>query len=287
MNPIGVHGSVWTGDWTADEVGRAAHETAAAGYDLLEVPVSDPASVDATMTRRMLDDAGLSATCSLGLRPGADISSTDQDEAAAGERLLIDALHVAVDLGSNYLGGVLFSAMTKYDRPATPAGRANAVAALARLAAKAADDGVILGLEVVNRYESNLVNTGRQAVALIEEIGADNVVVHLDSYHMNIEEGDLARPVVECAELLGYVHVGESHRGYLGSGTVDFPRFFRALVDIGYTGPITFESFSSTVISPTLSNTLGVWRNLWHDGADLARHAHGFIVGGMTAARRT
>jgi D-psicose/D-tagatose/L-ribulose 3-epimerase len=74
---------------------------------------------------------------------------------------------------------------------------------------------VTIGVEAVNRYESNLVNTAEQALELVEEVGAPNLVVHLDAYHMNIEEANLADPVRMCAERLGYVHIGESHRGYL------------------------------------------------------------------------
>lgn len=59
-----------------------------------------------------------------------------------------------------------------------------------------------------------------------------------------------------------YVHIGESHRGYLGTGSVDFGALFRALAAADYEGPLTFESFSSAVVSPSLSNTLCVWRNL-------------------------
>jgi D-psicose/D-tagatose/L-ribulose 3-epimerase len=110
--------------------------------------------------------------------------------------------------------------------------------------------------------------------------------VHLDVYHANIEEGDVARPVRLAGDRLGYVHVGESHRGYLGSGTIDFAAFFRALVHAGYTGPITFESFSSAVVSPEFAAALGVWRNLWDDGRDLAAHARTFIADQLHAARR-
>lgn len=59
-----------------------------------------------------------------------------------------------------------------------------------------------------------------------------------------------------------YIHIGESHRGYLGTGSVDFQGLFRGLAAIDYKGPLTFESFSSAVVSPSLSNTLCVWRNL-------------------------
>jgi D-psicose/D-tagatose/L-ribulose 3-epimerase len=108
----------------------------------------------------------------------------------------------------------------------------------------------------------------------------------LDTYHMNIEEADLVRPVHEVGTRLGYVHIGENHRGYLGSGHLDLTGFFHALADIGYTGPITFESFSSAVVARGLSNDLAIWRNLWDDGADLASHACTYIATGVSAAWR-
>ena len=140
-----------------------------------------------------------------------------------------------------------------------------------------------LGLEICNRYETNVINTAHDALRLADDIGEDNVLIHLDTYHMNIEEDDLVRPVYEVGDRLGYVHIGENHRGYLGSGHLDFTSFFHALADIGYTGPITFESFSSAVVAAGLSNDLAIWRNLWTDGEDLARHAHAFIANQLTA----
>jgi D-psicose/D-tagatose/L-ribulose 3-epimerase len=103
---------------------------------------------------------------------------------------------------------------------------------------------------------------------------------------MNIEEDDLVRPVHEVGERLGYVHVGENHRGYLGSGHLNFGAFFHALADVGYTGPITFESFSSAVVMEGLSGDLAIWRNLWDDGDDLARHARAFVAGQVAASAR-
>jgi D-psicose/D-tagatose/L-ribulose 3-epimerase len=93
------------------------------------------------------------------------------------------------------------------------------------------------------------------------------------------------KPVLLCGKRLGYVHVGESHRGYLGTGTIDFESFFKALAQIDYQGVVTFESFSSTVVSEELSNALAVWRNLWGDGMDLAVHARQFMANGLRAAR--
>jgi D-psicose/D-tagatose/L-ribulose 3-epimerase len=90
---------------------------------------------------------------------------------------------------------------------------------------------------------------------------------------MNIEEDGMSQAVLDAGDALGYVHIGESHRGYLGSGNVDFDTFFTALKKINYSGPITFESFSSVVVDPALSNALCIWRNLWEDSDDLASHA--------------
>ncbi|MCP2166834.1 sugar phosphate isomerase/epimerase family protein [Goodfellowiella coeruleoviolacea] len=284
MNKIGLHASVWVGDWSADSARTAVESTAKAGYDLIEIPALDPSSIDTKLTRQLLADNGLDAGFSLGLRWDADISSTDPEVVKRGRDLLAGALTTTVEVGAGYLGGVLFSTLGKYPAPLDPRGRENVVRSLASLAADAADAGVTIGLEVVNRYESNVLNTAEQAVALIEDIGADNVVVHLDTYHMNIEEQDFATPVERTGAKLGYVHIGESHRGYLGTGTINFPQLFSALKRADYQGPITFESFSSAVVNPDLSNNLAVWRNLWSDSTDLATHAHKFIVDGLAAA---
>jgi D-psicose/D-tagatose/L-ribulose 3-epimerase len=287
MNPLGVHALVWVGGWSEADARRAMAATAAAGFDLLEIPVLEPATVDAGLTRKLLDEYGLKAACSLGLSFDADVSSPDPDVARRGRDLLAAALGVARDVGASHLTGVLYSALGKYPEPATPQGRAHCVESLAWLAERAAQDGITLGVEVVNRYESNLLNTAEQALALLDEVGAPNLVVHLDTYHMNIEEQDFATPVQRCGSRLGYVHVGESNRGYLGTGTIDFEQFFTALRGIGYQGIVTFESFSSAVVSPTLSNTLAVWRNLWDDGEDLARAARRFMLDGLGDPSRT
>jgi D-psicose/D-tagatose/L-ribulose 3-epimerase len=277
MNQIGVHAAVWAGGWSDAESRHAIAESKAAGYDYIELMLFDPRAIDVDATRALLGQAGLGVTSSLGLGWDNDISNEDSAVVARGESLLNDVIACNAALGSKYVVGVIYSALGKYSRPSTPRGRANCVSALQRLARRAADSGITLGLEVVNRYETNLFNTAAQALEIVREVGAANLGVHLDTYHMNIEEDDFDEPVRLCGDKLVYVHIGESHRGYLGSGNVDFTTFFRALLECGYNGPIAFESFSSAVVSPELSNTLGVWRNLWSDNRDLARHAKVFI----------
>jgi D-psicose/D-tagatose/L-ribulose 3-epimerase len=285
-NPIGVHGLVWAGSWSEPEARFAIEQSAAAGYDVIELLMMDPSSMNVGMTRRLLDEYGMQASASLGLNPSTDVSSDDPDVVAAGSKVLSDALSVATDLGLVYLGGVVFGALNKYSAPVTPRGRANSIDAVRELSENGAKSGIPIGLEIVNRYESNLLNTAVQAMDYIEEVGSDNLYVHLDSYHMNIEEKDMFQAVLTCGDRLGYVHIGESHRGYLGTGTVDFDGLFRGLSHIGFTGPITFESFSSAIVDPALSYTLAIWRNLWSDNVDLARHARGFIDAHVQSAAR-
>ena len=127
----------------------------------------------------------------------------------------------------------------------------------------------------------------QQTLVYMDEVDEGNVVVHADVYHMNIEERDFRAPLLLAGDRLGYVHIGESNRGYLGHGTIDFEEVFGALADMNYQGPMTFESFSSAVVDQHLSNALAVWRNLWEDGMDLGTHAREFMASGMENARAT
>jgi D-psicose/D-tagatose/L-ribulose 3-epimerase len=280
---IGCHASVWTGNFDDAGLQLAVDKTAAAGFDLIEIPLMDPDKADASAVRRMLDGAGLAATASLGLSEHTDISSEDPEIVAAGEVLLGRCLEFLSDVGGTHLVGVIYCAMRKYMAPPTDLNRRHSQEAIGRLSTRAAELGIQVGVEVVNRYESNLLNTSRQAVRYVGDTGVKNLWVHLDTYHMNIEEPDMFTPVLAAGSHLGYVHIGESHRGYLGSGTVDFDGFFRGLATIGYDGPVVFESFSSAVVHEDLSNMLGIWRNLWEDGDDLGRHANSYIRNQLAA----
>ena len=274
------------GGWSKDQCRESIKNSAEAGYGLIEIPALDPKSIDVEHTKATLKEFGLKGACSLGLSFDADINNDDSEIAKRGEARLMDALNVVEQLGGDYLGGVIFSALGKYKFPPTKKARDNAVAALKRLAIAAQAKGITLGLEPVNRYESNLLNTGSQALEMIKDIGEPNVVVHLDIYHMNIEEQDLVSPVLEAGNKLGYVHIGASHCGPLGTGNIDFDSFFGALAKIGYKGTITFESFSSTVVAPDLSSTLGIWRNLWTDNKSMAKSAREYIENKIVAAHK-
>ena len=270
---FGGHALVWAGDWSEASARKAAVSAKKAGYDYIEMLMIEPEKIDVVMTKEVLAEHGLSATASLGLSPETDVTSTNPSIVKKGDELLrkvVDKLHA---IGSTELCGVIYCSLGKYPGPASAENRANSISAVTRLADYAADKGININLEVVNRYETNIMNTGKEGLKFLESVNRPNAYLHLDTYHMNIEEDGMSQAVLDAGDALGYVHIGESHRGYLGSGNVDFDTFFSALKKINYSGPITFESFSSVVVDPALSNALCIWRNLWEDSDDLASHA--------------
>lgn len=284
MNKFGVHAMVWAGSWEAEKCEYAISSTKEAGYDIIELPAFDPAAMDIAAIAKALEQYEVEPTCSLGLGFENDINCEDPEAVARGEKTLDDALAFIRDLGGKYLGGVIFSALGPYSEMPTAKARENSQAVITRLAERAKASGITVGLEFVNRYESNLLNTSAQTVEYIKETGSDNLVVHLDSYHMNIEEKNFRDPVFDAGDLLGYVHIGENHRGYLGQGHVNFPELFKALVDAEYDGVITFESFSSKVVDENLSTILRIWRNMWDNSMDLAVQARRYMGEEMAKA---
>ena len=285
MNKLGVHAFVWTADWTTEDAAKAIGLTAETGYDLIEMSMMDFGAVDVDFTRKALEQNGLGVTFSFGLDAAQDVSSGDPVRVKAGEQRLMDGVALARDVGATHVCGILYSAFQKYALPPTADGIAGAVDVVRRVGEQAAASGITLGMEVVNRYETNVLNTAAQAVEFVKRVSLPNVKVHLDCYHMNIEEADVAAAIRETGEHLGYFHTGDSHRGYLGSGSIEFTKIFRALVAIDYQGPITFESFSSKVVGQPLEGILGIWRNLWEDSRDLAVHAKAFTEVQLKSAK--
>ena len=278
---IGCHGFVFSGKFDEAGIRTAIEGVQRAGFDFIEMPLMDQFSFDEKIAKAVLAETGIEMTASLGLTSATDISSDDPETVERGEQLLQRAVDIVAHVGGTDLCGVIYSALQKYTQPATDANRASSAAVLSRLGDYAAAKNVTLSLEIVNRYETNIMNTGREGLEFLKLIGHDNVHLHLDTYHMNIEESGMLEPIIDLGDELRYVHIGESHRGYLGSGSVDFPSLFRGLVRSGYDGPVVFESFSSTVVDESLTKSLGIWRNLWEDSDDLAAHANRFIRDGL------
>jgi D-psicose/D-tagatose/L-ribulose 3-epimerase len=257
MPRFGAHAFIWEATWDDDSASRAVRAAKEAGLDFIEIPVLRPGSIDADATRRRLADAGLEATCSLGLP--AHASFPDRTEAAIG--FLTAALDLASRVGSPLLTGVTYGSLGVLPgRSATEEERDAVAAGLRRVARHAATLGLALGVEPVNRYESHMVNLARQGLDLIDRIGEPNVFLHLDTYHMNIEEKGYRDPILRCGSRLRYIHLSESDRGVPGSGNVRWDDVFAALAEIAYGGDLVLESF--VAVNPDIARATCVWREL-------------------------
>lgn len=274
-NLLGVHARLWAPDWSPASAEFAISASAAAGYDFIEIPVDD--SADLALTSRLLGEHALGVVVSLALGREDDINSVDPDTTARGERRLRDAVQFARELGARYIGGVTFGAMTKYHQLPSPEARDNSLTILGRVATVAQDYGISLGVEYVNRYESNLLNTAAQTLAYVTDLGAPNVLIHMDTFHAAMEEVSLPAAVADAGGMLGYIHASENHRGLLGSGSTPWPEFFDALVRADYRGPLTFESFSPAVVGEEMVIEIGGWRSLWTDPVATALAANQFL----------
>ena len=277
MRRLGIHSFVWTGGQTQEGLERALDKSAEHGYRIIEFAYLRPEKFDLDRLAKKAKDLDIDIVVTMGLTPDTDVSSQDTATVTRGKAFLSDAVKAVRDVGGIRLGGILYSMHGKYGRMPTETGWKNSAEAIAATAEVAKDCGVEVVLEVVNRFESNLLNTTAQGLKFIADTGRDDVYLHLNSFHMNIEEPDPAAAIRLAGDKLTYYHIGENYRGYLGTGTVDFESVFAALVDIDYDRDIVFESFSTAIVDEALSLACGIWRDTWTDNDPLAAHAKTFI----------
>jgi len=275
MPAYGAHAFVWVGAWTTESGNHAIAEAARTGFDFIEIPLLRPDEFDAKAHKQALDDAGIYATASLGLPTELHMPFAPQK----AKDFLFRALDKFEAIGGTYLTGCLgYSLGTLTGQPPTEAERAIIIDTLSEVAEEAQGRGIRLGLEACNRYETYLYNTladTQETVKAIRARGFDNFDVHGDTYHMNIEEEGFYNPIVNCAETLGYMHLSESHRGLVGSGTVNWPEIFRGLKDANYRGPLVLESFAA--INPDLAAATCLWRPPNQPSEVLAREGLAFL----------
>ncbi len=255
MQGFGVHTSMWTMHW--DRAGAERTIPAAAAYkmDFIEIALLNTAIVDAPHTRALLEKHGMRAVCSLGL-PQDKWASVNPEGAIEH---LKDAIDKTAEMGAEALSGVTYGGIgERTGVPPTQGEYDNIARALGAAAKHAKSRGILLGIEPVNRYETHLLNTGWQARDMIERIGADNMFIHLDTYHMNIEEKGAANGILDARDHLRYIHLSESDRGTPGEGTCDWDEIFAALAAIGFKGGLAMESFINMM--PEIAYGLAIWR---------------------------
>lgn len=262
MKGLGVHTSLWAMEWTRAGAETSVAEAKRYGVDFIEIALLDPPAVDTAHTRALLEEAGMTAVCSLGL-PESAYASRDPEKAVEFLSLAVDK---TVEIGGLALSGVTYGGIgERTGVPPTQGEVDNVARALEGAASYAKSKGIDLGIEPVNRYENHIINTGRQAAEMIAKVGADNMFIHLDTYHTNIEEHGVANGILAAREHLRYMHMSESHRGVPGSGTCDWNEICGTLAAIGFDGGLALESFIN--LPPQIASALSVWRPV-ADSAD-------------------
>ncbi|WP_410216498.1 sugar phosphate isomerase/epimerase family protein, partial [Paracoccus sp. (in: a-proteobacteria)] len=243
---------------------------AAQGYGHLVIPLRDHDAIEPERIARFCATEGVAPVTTSPLQIENDISSTDPAIHRRGVERHLAALRLARDMGADRMGGILYSAFGKASSAATAENFGAAAEGLAQVAEVAAASGITLTLEVVNRYESNLVNTAADALRLVETIGKPNVGIHLDTFHMNIEEDDMMSALESVLPRLAYFEVDQNHRGRLGRGSIDFMPLLARLKTSDYRGLIGVEAFSSAISHPDIAAGVAAWRPLFTDGDDVA-----------------
>ncbi len=273
MPRLGIHTLALTPLWSPDQADALLAPCRAQGVSVVETPLLDPATYDSAGTKAAMARNGMELVCSLGLPRSMD-PVRDLDGVVD---FLGHALEVADRAGSKVLSGVTYGTIGKTSgAPRTQSETDAIVKLIARVAARAKTLGMRLGIEPCNRYETHLMNTGAEGRWFAEASGAENVFVHLDTYHMNIEEASMAEGFADAGRWLGYVHMSESNRGVPGRGTVDWKGIFAGLKAIGFDGPLTVESFVH--VAPEIAGGLAVWRPVAERAADVIEKGLPFLI---------
>ena len=269
---FGAHAFIWAADWDPQSAERVIAGAAAAGLDFVEISLLRPLEMDVPGTRALLERHEMACTASLGLPREANLTAAPE----AAEQFLRQAVDVTAALGSPVLTGCLYTNIgTLTGAPPTRRELDLVVEVIARVAGYASERGIALGLEPVNRYETHLLNLATDGVALLDAIGAPDVFLHLDTYHMNIEEKGFYDPIVAAGDRLGYIHLSESDRGTPGTGNVHWHDVFRGLAAIGYGGRLVMESFAA--VNDDIIGATAMWRNVVGDPEALVRDGLAFL----------
>jgi D-psicose/D-tagatose/L-ribulose 3-epimerase len=250
MNSIGIISMQYARPFTAGNF-HLFNEIRQTGFDFIELLVPEPGELDLAATRNALNDAGLAVVLAARVNLQRNMASDDDRIRQRGIDYLQYAIECSTELGSTIVGGPLTG------NPLVFAGRApqpvseqerlarkqRCVDALGHLACIAGDNGVTLGLEPLNRFESDVLCTTRQAIEIHDAVNHPNLKIMLDTFHMAMEESSIAGAIRLAGNRIGHFQANENHRGFLGTGSVDWTDVCRALNDVDYTGPISLEPF--------------------------------------------
>ncbi len=247
VNKVGVHFAVFNDTWADDQFASMA-KAKDMGFDSFEVGADYIAEFDDNEAKRVKDEGerlGLTLVGTMGLAPGSDIGSPDAAERARGVDYITKVAKGMAKAGIVHTSGLVHSAWNGHIKSLDekPIYWENTVKTLKETTKLYEDLGIYFNVEVVNRFENFLVNTCEEANKLIDEVGSPNLGIHLDTFHMNIEENSFTEAIMAAGDRLNHFHIGENNRKMPGMGMLPWREIFSALKAIKYEGPINMEPF--------------------------------------------
>lgn len=273
-NHIGLQTSYWNGTTPKLDIFQVIDLTKKAGMDIIELKAGDFVPLtkkERKELRAYIENAGLKITINgTGLRPERDVSNSDPEIHEAGVNHLCYMLDLAEEMGAEYFSGIpygLWNTRPEGDPIAEvkEIRTQNAVKGLKRVARHAQEVGVILCLEIVNRFEQYIANTAAEGIAICEAIDSDSCKLLLDTFHMNIEEDYIPDAIQETYEkgYLGYIHIGENNRK-IPTGekksNIDWSAIAHTIQDIGFQGPLVMEPF--VLAQSSSARSVSLWRSM-------------------------
>ncbi|PTN10035.1 D-psicose/D-tagatose/L-ribulose 3-epimerase [Mangrovibacterium marinum] len=258
--------------WSPEGGAYAIGKTAEYGFDMLEISLPPSLNFDTPTVKKQLKTAGIDCRLTLNIPRNCHLPA--QPKKAL--QMIKGALDIVAEMEGDFLGGVLHSAIGEFTRKPCSANEREIVKEVFfELASYAAEREITIAPEPINRYESYVLTSAREVLDLIDATQAKNIGVHLDTFHMNIEEANFYDPVISCGNRLKHLHITESDRGMTGEGNVCWDDFFKALSEINYQGPLVLENFSSQIkelVGPT-----SLWRPSKYNSEDLAKGSLAFM----------
>jgi D-psicose/D-tagatose/L-ribulose 3-epimerase len=252
--------------WSADGGRFAIKKTAEYGFDMLEIILPSSLDFDAKTTKKLLDEHGILGRCTLNLPANCHIPLYPEQ----ATNIIKSAVDKVAEMEGDFLGGVLHSAIGTFTRnPCTLDEKVIIKQVFSEVADYAQKHNITIAPEPINRYESYVFTAADEVLDMIESIGKPNIGLHLDTFHMNIEERNFYEPIIRAGNRLKHVHITESDRGMTGEGNVHWDDFFKALAEINYQGPLVLENFSSEITA--LVGPTSLWRPSKYNSEDLAR----------------
>ncbi|MBR6917110.1 MAG: sugar phosphate isomerase/epimerase [Clostridia bacterium] len=256
----------WTRDWEADYF-KIADKCKKAGFDVIEIGgghLLDMSDAEIERLRDYCRDLGLTISCNIGPPKGCDISSSDPEKWKNGVKWVTDILHQMVKIGSKVLIGAFYNCWpnTNVDGSKEEMWE-RSVKGMKEIASCADELGIMLCLEVLNRFESPLLNDCEEGIKYCREVDHPSCKLLLDTFHMNIEEDDLPAAIRKAGDLLGHVHVGEANRKLPGMGHLPWAEMGKALRDIGFDGCVVMEPFMKP--GGAVARDIKVYRDLSGD----------------------